>query len=125
MLKSRSNTGPIHCATCHVKQLCLPRELIDEEVERLNHIIDKIKFAQKGEHIFHVNDDMQNLYAVYSGSCKDYSLDEKGTERIDNFYLPGDFIGLESMPQRKHFFSLVALEDTQLCMIPIDLLFGL
>lgn len=122
MLKSRANLN-ISCSQCPVKNLCLPKNLIAHEVELLNNMITKIKVVSKGEHIFHAEDPMHALYAVYSGSCKDYWVDENGNERIDNFYLVGDIIGLESLPQRKHFFSLVALEDAQLCMIPIEPLF--
>jgi CRP/FNR family transcriptional regulator len=124
MFKNR-NQHNIHCNQCAVKTLCVARDLNETEVDDINNQITKIKVADKGNHIFHAEDAQHNLYAVYTGSCKDYWLDEDGDERINNFYLPGDIIGLESIPNGKHLYSLVALEDTELCVIPISALLDL
>lgn len=118
MFKSRASQH-IHCNRCAVKQLCIARNLPEEDVEQVNQMIGKLKIVSKGEHIFHASDPLEHLCAIYQGSCKDYKLDENGNEKIGNFYLTGDIVGLESLPQRKHLFSLVALEDTQLCLIPV------
>lgn len=124
MPKSRASLN-IHCMLCPVSQLCLPGHLEVNEIEQINTVIQKIKFVAKGEHIFHAEEPMHNLYAVRSGSCKDYWLDENGNERIDNFYFPGDIVGIESIPQQKHIYSLSALEDSQLCIIPLEGLYEL
>lgn len=124
MLKNRANQN-IYCGNCAVNNLCLTRNLNNEEIRQIDGIISKVKILAKGEHVFHAQDEMDSLYAVHAGSFKDYWLDENGNERIDNFYLPGDIIGLESIANRKHLFSLVALEDSELCIVPIDDLFEL
>ncbi|MDR3478448.1 MAG: helix-turn-helix domain-containing protein [Gammaproteobacteria bacterium] len=124
MFKNR-NSQNIHCNHCAVKTLCVARDLNPIETDDINNQITKIKVADKGNHIFHAKDLQQNLYAVHTGSCKDYWLDEDGSERINNFYLPGDIIGLESIPNDKHLYSLIALENTELCVIPITALFDL
>lgn len=124
MFKNR-NSQNIHCNQCAVKNLCVAKNLSEIETDDINTQITKIKVADKGNHIFHVEDPQHYLYAVYSGSCKDYCLDEDGSERINNFYLPGDMIGMESIPNQKHLYSLVALENTELCVIPINALFDL
>src|ERR1700733_14873430 len=114
MPKNRS-TQNVDCLRCSVNYLCLPKNLNAVEVSELNALITHIKTVEKGAHLFHAGDPMHYLYAVYAGCCKDYWLDENGTQRIDNFYLAGDIIGLESIPNRTHFFSLVALQETQFC----------
>lgn len=124
MIRKRSSQN-IDCACCSVDYLCLAKDLRPTEIDELNLLITNFKSVAKNEHAFYAEDTMQYLHAVYSGCCKDYLLDENGIEHIDNFYLPGDIIGLESIPKRKHCFSLVALEDTQLCLIPIDGLLSL
>lgn len=124
MLKLRI-TYQVDCSSCLVQYLCLGKNLQKVELAELSTLITHIKVVAKGEHIFRAQDPAQYLYAVYSGSCRDYWLDENGNERIDNFYFPGDIIGLESIPNRKYFLSSSALEASQLCMIPIDALLAL
>ncbi len=121
MLKTKVNY--LHCNQCAVNHLCLPRTLDNAETEHFDALFQKMRTLQKGEHLFHIEDAMSNLYAVASGACKDYWLDANGNEHISNFYLPGDIIGLESLPQAKHFFSLTALEDSEVCVLPIEVLF--
>lgn len=124
MLKNRAN-NTVDCSRCAVHYLCLAKDLEPAVLAELNEIIASYKEVKKGEHIFHAQDPMNYLYAVYIGFCKDYVVDENGNERIDNFYLPGDIIGLESIPNRRHVFSAIAVEDSKLCVIPIDALFQL
>lgn len=124
MLKIRS-ANSINCSECAVNFLCLPRNLDIDIIVELNDIIQCYRIVEKGTHVFHAGDKMEHLHAVHSGLCKDYWIDDVGNDHIDNFYFPGDLIGLESLPERKHQFSLIALEDLQLCIIPIDALFTL
>lgn len=119
MLKSRVSQN-VSCMNCSVNNLCLTRHLMVNEVAEVNELITKIKIVSKGQNIFLADDKMSYLYAVYKGLCKDYWFDENGVERIGNFYLRGDIIGLESLPNKKHLSSLIALEDTELCIIPIE-----
>lgn len=125
MLRNRV-THHINCQSCAVKNLCLPEPLSPDEIAYFNNFIVNIKEFTKGEHVFHTNDKMQNIYAIHKGSCKSYWLDENGNEHVDNFYFPGDLIGMESMPNRQHLLSLSVLEDhTQLCVIPLDNMFDM
>lgn len=124
MLKNRS-THNANCNQCAANFLCLPKGLEPSEIDEINALITNYREVSKGEHVYFAQDPLDHLYAVYSGSCKDSWVNENGDERIDNFYLPGDIIGLESIPNRKHFFSLIALEDSKLCLIPLDALFEL
>lgn len=124
MTKTRSTVG-INCFDCKVNYLCLGSKIAEGALADFNEQLIGIKEVKKGESIFRAGDPLSNLYAVYQGSCKDFSIREDGTEVINNFYLGGDIIGLESIPNKKHWFSLKALEDAQLCVIPIEVIFSL
>jgi len=121
MLKIRINQD-INCHECPVNYLCLPGHLSVEEIDRINSIITKLRIVSRNEMLFQMEDKLHNIYAVYSGFCKSYWIDESGIEHIDSFYLPGDIIGLESISNRTYSFSTVALRDTKLCVIPLDAL---
>lgn len=110
----------IGCSKCSVRHLCLASNLEDKDILELNNLITLVKCLAKNEHLSTMNTPLQNLYAVYKGSCKEYWINEKGDECITNFYFPGDIIGIESVEGRKHLFSVSALEETRLCVIPIE-----
>ncbi len=78
MIKPRDSIN-VHCGNCFHSQLCVARNLLPDELEKINKMIVKMHYFDKGMHIFRRNDDMQNLYAVYSGACKDYWIDADGT----------------------------------------------
>jgi CRP/FNR family transcriptional regulator len=124
MIKTRESQD-VSCKKCPSRSLCLAPGLTPEELSKLNTQIAKILIVNKKDHVFFARDSMPNLYAVYRGSCKEYWIDENGNECITNFYFPGDIIGMESVSNRKHAFSVSALEDSELCIIPVDPFFAL
>lgn len=119
-LKSRQLQN-INCFDCTSRHLCITGTLIDKsEIDQVNNVIQNTISLKKQEHLCHAHTPMKNLYAVYSGSCKEYWIDENGNECLTNFYFPGDLVGLESIPDRTHQLSVSALENTELCIIPLD-----
>lgn len=115
----------IHCNDCPVSALCIAHNLSTEEKEKLNAIMTRVHFMRSGEHLYLQDQKMQHIYAVYSGCCKEYIVDEDGNEKITGFYYPGDLLALESLSSEKYHFSVVALEASQFCAIPVDALFKL
>lgn len=121
MIKDRQ-AERISCKECQFAQLCLAKQFSEKNMERLDRFIQKALIIDKGEHIYRYNDTVDYLYAVHSGSAKDYYIDEDGQEYINNFYFPGDILALEALPQKKYFFSAVAITQLELCMIPVNAL---
>jgi CRP/FNR family transcriptional regulator, anaerobic regulatory protein len=119
MYKLRDSIN-INCSTCPNKHLCLPKNLPEQDINILNSVITKYQFVEKGSHIYRVNEQQDYLYAIYSGTCKDYTITEDGDEYINNFYFAGDILALESIPLKQYFFSAKAITDSYLCMIPIN-----
>jgi CRP/FNR family transcriptional regulator, anaerobic regulatory protein len=122
MLKERSQVN-ISCTGCSFSHLCMARQFSETDKKRLDGFIQKAKYIKKGEHLYRSNEKLEYLYAVYSGTLKDYYFDENGAEYINNFYLPGDVMALESLAKRNYVYSAVALSDAVLCMIPVNNLF--
>ncbi len=123
MIKDRKLSG-ISCKNCQFSHLCISRQFTTEEKERLDNMIQKVSIVSKGEHIYRSNDKVDYLYALHTGTAKDYYVDENGQEYINNFYFPGDMLALEALAQKKYSFSAVALTDATFCMIPIVALFA-
>ncbi|CAN5286875.1 fumarate/nitrate reduction transcriptional regulator Fnr [soil metagenome] len=124
MIKSRL-LQKINCHSCAANYLCIANDLSSFELDELNNLISNVRYLLKKDLVCSLLSPLQNLYAVHKGSCKEYWLDVHGNENVTTFYFPGDLIGLESIAGRKHLFSVVALEDTEICVIPIDALLKL
>lgn len=107
------------CHTCPVNQLCIAKDVTETELHCLDSIIKKGKRVAKKKHIYQIDHPANYLYAIYKGSCKEYWIDENGNECITNFYFPGDIIGIESLSKPNYMFYTAALENMELCVIPI------
>ncbi len=108
------------CSNCNLQELCLPRGLSSENMDKLDHVIKGSRPIQKNKHIFRGDDSFEAFYAVRSGSIKVYTLNESGEEQIVGFYFPGEILGFDAIEEHKHICSAVALETTTVCSIPYD-----
>lgn len=112
----------ISCSTCEVGHLCLAKGLSPAAVSLLDQKIEHIKVFKPNEHLYLQDDKIEKIYAIHSGLCKDYNLDENGNIQVNEFYLPGDILGLEYLVKEKFQLNAVALKETIACVIPFNLL---
>ncbi len=91
-----------------------------ESFERFLEIVKPIGPLHKGTHIFHQGDAFDELTIVRVGCVKSYSVSGKGNERVTEFCLPKDLVGLNDFYVRKHNVSAVALNTVMLYQLPID-----
>lgn len=108
----------VACQACTLTEICLPVGMGDADLERLDSMIDRKRPLARGDHLFHIGDTFQCLYAVRSGSLKTYSTSEDGQEQVMGFHLPGELIGLDAIAEGRHPLAARALETTSLCEIP-------
>lgn len=106
------------CLTCSLSALCLPLSLSLEDIDQLNSIIKRRQPLKKGEHLFRQGDSFDSVFAVRSGSLKNYIMTNDGEEQITNFYLPSELVGLDGINCESYPISAKALETTSVCEIP-------
>ena len=99
------------CNTCALKELCHDIELNTKELSQLNNITSTSITIEKGQSIFKYGDDVSSIYAIRSGSIK--LVNSNG--RILDFFLSGDFIGLDAFDDHVHKSNAIAIEQTILC----------
>ncbi|XOV77986.1 MAG: fumarate/nitrate reduction transcriptional regulator Fnr [Aestuariibacter sp.] len=112
----------LHCQNCSFSQLCLPFNLSDSELNRLDDIIKRKQPYHKGENLFELHAPLKALYAIRSGSFKSYTLNTEGDEQIIAFHLPGEIIGFDSVAHELHQSVAQALETSMVCEIPFDVM---
>jgi len=108
----------ISCQNCNLAELCLPRGLNKDEMDKLDKVVRQFRPLHKGDHLFRNGDPLSSLYTVRSGSVKLFTHSDDGNEQIIGFYLPGEIVGLDGIENDTHSCSAVALETSSLCTFP-------
>jgi len=114
---------PETCSECRVQRQCLVgkaagaghRGLIEQRPTRLLRRHDYVYYQQERCHA---------IFSVRSGSVKASSTTVGGSEHVLGFYLPGDIIGLDGLAEGHYQCSLVAMEHTSVCTLPLERLQG-
>lgn len=116
--QSHCNTYALNCANCSLNQLCIPFSLDENELRKLDDVIERKKPFHKNDCITEAGQTFKSLYAIRSGSFKSYLVDDEGVQQITGFHLPGDVIGFDALAQQKHQTYCQALETSMVCEIP-------
>jgi CRP/FNR family transcriptional regulator len=110
----------VACSQCTLGNLCLPRTLSAADKTAFEHIVNKSRPIQPGEHLFRAGDEFQSIAAVRAGCFKSYVIDKDGEEQVLGFYLPGEIIGFDAIHERKHKANVVALDTSTVCGLGFD-----
>lgn len=105
------------CASCNLRELCLPVGLSQEDMARLDQIIRKRRRVVKGDLLYRQDAEFTRLYAVRLGHFKTYQVTHDGEQHITGFQMAGEILGLDAISSGKHQCDAKALEDSEVCEI--------
>jgi CRP/FNR family transcriptional regulator len=108
------------CSTCGLKELCLPVGLSDAELEKLDNLIYLRKTFKRGTSVYRAGERFESLYAVRAGFFKTTVLLEDGRDQVTGFYMGGEILGMDGIGTERHTCDAVALEDSEICLIPFS-----
>ncbi|WP_234825006.1 helix-turn-helix domain-containing protein [Cupriavidus necator] len=77
---------------------------------------------RKGQFLYLLGDPVTALYAIRVGTLKTHVTTEDGRIQVVGFHFPGDMVGLDSLAGPHYASYATALEDTKLCLFPMDAL---
>lgn len=109
----------LSCRDCTLAELCLPRGLDAQDMERFEAVVGQRAPLKRGESAYRAGDQFNALFAVKSGSLKIVMSPPDGEEQIIGFSMPGELFGFDGI-QEGHTCTAVALERTSLCELPLD-----
>ncbi|WP_293029696.1 helix-turn-helix domain-containing protein [Pandoraea sp.] len=112
------NTAALHCTSCLLRAICLPSGLSMQDAELLNTLISARRTIRRGHGLYHAGDPFENIYAVRAGSFKTQLFNPEGREQITGFQISGELLGLDGITGGRHDCDAIALEDSQVCVIP-------
>jgi len=110
----------VACSSCNLRELCLPVGMSTDQLERLDDMVATRRSVPRGEMLFRVGDVFQSLYAVRTGFFKTCVSSEDGRDQVTGFQMAGELLGLDGIGTERHSCDAVALEDSQVCVIPFD-----
>ena len=107
-----------HCLNCSLRELCLPVGLTADEMQKLDALIVNRAKLRKNQALYRVGEPFHALYAIRVGSLKTTMLVEDGREQVAGYHMPGDIIGLDGVGTARHGTEAIALENTEVCVVP-------
>ena len=116
--KPASAKFEVSCATCNLRELCLPGALCIEDVQRVENIVYARRRVKRGEALFNAGAEFNAIYAIRSGFFKTSVLDGEGREQVTGFFMVGELLGLDGLGSGAYHGSAIALEDSEVCPIP-------
>ena len=106
------------CSQCNLQELCLPYGMSEGDIEQLDALVGARRKVKRHQHLYRVGDSFESIYAVRTGSFKTDVLLEDGREQVTGFQMSGEILGLDGISTEAHSCNAVALEDSEVCVIP-------
>jgi CRP/FNR family transcriptional regulator len=110
----------VACSSCNLRELCLPLGLSEAEVERLDTLVGNRSSVPRGETLYRSGDPFRSLFAVRTGFFKTRVAAEDGRDQVTGFQMAGELLGFDGIGTEHHTCDAVALEDSQVCVIPFN-----
>lgn len=110
----------VNCSHCNLREHCVPLGLSLRDIDRLEDLIASRKRIHRGEPLFRAGDRFEAIYAIRLGFLKSSVMSSDGREQVTNFHMSGELIGLDGIANEVHSCDVIALEDTEVCVIPYE-----
>lgn len=109
-----------NCESCGVHDRCLPATLKPDAVRRLDRAVSSHIRLQKGKRLYCCGDRFRAIYAIRIGTLKTVVVAPDGRQRVTGYHLSGEILGLDGIGEQHHVCDAVALEDSEVCVLPFD-----
>jgi CRP/FNR family transcriptional regulator len=111
----------LSCLGCSLRRICMPVDVDDADAKALFEklVTSRIRL-RKGDVLFRTGERFTALYAIRVGSCKTVALTDDGDEQVTGLHLASEIIGVEGIGNEVYAGQAVALEDTEVCMLPSE-----
>lgn len=108
------------CSACSMSEICVPLGLDAGGIGKLEEIVKSTTVKHAGDKIVLQGNRFDKVFAVKSGMCKSFRLDEAGVEYIQSFHLPGELFGLDAIYAKRYGFTVEVLDTTVVCEMDYD-----
>jgi CRP/FNR family transcriptional regulator, anaerobic regulatory protein len=110
----------VACSSCNLRELCMPVGLNQLELDKVDELVAQRRIVKRGTSLFHTGEHFTSLYAIRSGFFKTCLTTEDGRDQVTGFQMAGEIIGLDGIVNDRHTCDALALEDSEVCVMPFD-----
>jgi CRP/FNR family transcriptional regulator len=110
----------VACSNCNLRELCMPVGLDEEDLQRLDRVVETRRKVARGTPLFRSGDAFNALYAIRTGFFKTRLVSRDGRDQVTGFQMAGEIVGLDGIVNERHDCDAIALEDAEVCVLPFD-----
>jgi CRP/FNR family transcriptional regulator len=106
--------------SCGLLETCHPAGVLLRDPDASGSLECTRTLIKRGKHLYQSGDPIRSIYSVMAGTFKACTVTEKGGEQVMGFYMRGAILGLDAMATGRYTASVMALEDSQVCMVSAE-----
>jgi len=106
------------CSACNLRELCLPGGLDADAMDAFSDMVYTRKRVKRGDTLYRTGADFDAVYAVRIGFFKSSVVLEDGRDQVTGFHMAGEIVGMDGIGTERHASDVIALEDSEVCIIP-------
>jgi len=101
----------------------LPVGLTDEELDHIDdRLVTVLRKVAHGETLFRAGDRFDAVFEIWTGFFKTVIATSQGRAQVTGFPMGGELMGLDGIDTGRYSVDAIALEDSQVCVIPYHVL---
>ena len=104
-------TQQVRCSSCNLRDLCLPGDVFSDAAYTR-------KRVKRGETLYRAGEAFDAVYAVRTGFFKASVVLEDGRDQVTAFHMGGEIVGMDGIGTERYTSDVIALEDSEVCIIP-------
>jgi CRP/FNR family transcriptional regulator len=108
------------CKHCRLASLCLPANIEKNTLKKLSELKFNSRVLKPGEYLCRQGESSKSLFALRSGLLKSFTTKSDGQEYIMGFHGPSELFGWEGIDDKQKSLSIIALDHTNVCEIPLE-----
>jgi CRP/FNR family transcriptional regulator len=89
-----------------------------DKLDDLDELTRSKRRVRRGQAVYRAGDVFESVYAVHSGAFKTVGVSRHGDEKVTGLHLPGELMGLDAINAKRHGYDAIALEDSEVCVVP-------
>ena len=110
----------VACSNCNLRELCMPMGLSAHELDKIDELVAVRKKIKRGDFLFQSGTPFKSIYAIRTGFFKTSVTTDDGRDQVSGFQMAGEIIGLDGIMNDRHACDAIALEDSEVCVMPFD-----
>jgi len=106
------------CSACNLRDLCLPSGLAQDQMDVFSDTAYTRRRVKRGDTLYHLGEQFDAIYAVRAGFFKSSVVLEDGRDQVTGFHMAGEIVGMDGIGTDRYATDVIALEDSEVCIIP-------